>query len=356
MKKNVLSKFILFLMMFVLCVSIKTNTQAAENNNFNVCGSETALQVSVNCKESDEITFKCESCPAFNYKYTGYSGITIGTWSRISKNYDVTFGATGEYELQMFKNNVLVDTKKVVVYNEHKFDSGVVTKEATCTAKGEITYTCLNCSKTDKKETDMIPHDYGEARIDRQPTCTQDGVQTMTCKNCSFVYSEFIKAIGHKIADDYTIDKEPTCTEKGSKSKHCERCNYKSDVIEIDELGHDFGDWQCKTKESIYQKGEYIKICNRCQAVSDDVKYVQKIKTKVTLAKKSINIKKGAKLKLKIKYKHKDDIVKKWTTGNNKVAKVNGKTGVITGVKKGKATIKLTMKSGCTATCKVTVK
>ena len=97
MKKNVLSKFILFLMMFVLCVSVKTNTKAAENNNFNVCGSETALQVSVNCKESDEITFKCESCPAFNYKYTGYSGITIGTWSQISKNYDVTFGATGEY-------------------------------------------------------------------------------------------------------------------------------------------------------------------------------------------------------------------------------------------------------------------
>jgi len=349
-------KYLLLVILLLCCTLFTPNFgKAAEKEKFKVCGNE-ALQLSVNCKEGDEITFKCESCPTFKYEYTGYSGITIGNWSKISKYYDVTFGTAGEYELQMYKNNVLNDAQKVVVYSEHKFDNGVVTKQATCTAKGEITYTCSNCGKADKKETDIIPHDYGEAKITRQPTCTQDGVKTMTCKNCSFVYSEFIKAIGHKIADDYTIDKEPTCTEKGTKSKHCERCNYKSDVVEIDALGHDFGDWECQTKEDIFNDGIYVKECKRCHEQSGDIMRVDKIKTKVILTKKNVKIKKGTKLKLKIKYKHKDDIIAKWTTKNNKVVKINSKTGVITGAKKGKTTIKLTMKSGCTATCKVTVK
>ena len=45
----------------------------------------------------------------------------------------------------------------------------------------------------------------------------------------------------------------------------------------------------------------------------------------------------------------------KWASNNKKVATVN-KKGKVSAVKKGKATITLKMKSGCTATCKVTVK
>lgn len=76
----------------------------------------------------------------------------------------------------------------------------------------------------------------------------------------------------------------------------------------------------------------------------------------VTLNKSSLNVQKGKKsTALKIKTKSvSGDSVKSWSSSNTKVAAVSSK-GKITAKKAGTATITVTMKSGATATCKVTV-
>ncbi|MEI3339223.1 MAG: leucine-rich repeat protein [Eubacterium sp.] len=58
---------------------------------------------------------------------------------------------------------------------------------------------------------------------------------------------------------------------------------------------------------------------------------------------------------VKVKTKLSTDSVAKWSSSNSKIITVNAKTGKITARKTGKAYIIVTMKSGATAKCKVTV-
>ena len=76
------------------------------------------------------------------------------------------------------------------------------------------------------------------------------------------------------------------------------------------------------------------------------------VKLKKTSA--TIKVKKYTKIQIKSTVV-KGDKVKSYKSSNKKIAKVD-KNGKVTGVKKGKATITVTMKSGSTATFKVTVK
>lgn len=76
------------------------------------------------------------------------------------------------------------------------------------------------------------------------------------------------------------------------------------------------------------------------------------VKLKKTSA--TIKLRKSTKIQIKSTVV-KGDKVKSYKSSNTKVAKVD-KSGKVTGVKKGKATITVTMKSGSTATFKVTVK
>lgn len=76
----------------------------------------------------------------------------------------------------------------------------------------------------------------------------------------------------------------------------------------------------------------------------------------VTLKKTSATIKKGKTVKIEIKSTIvKNDKVKSYTSSNKKIATVD-KKGKVKGIKKGKADITVTMKSGAKATFKVTVK
>ena len=77
---------------------------------------------------------------------------------------------------------------------------------------------------------------------------------------------------------------------------------------------------------------------------------------KLRLAKKKLTIKRGKKKRIVVKVKVPGDKVKKYKViSGKKFVKVNAK-GVVMAKKKGKATIKVIMKSGASAKCKVVVK
>ena len=77
---------------------------------------------------------------------------------------------------------------------------------------------------------------------------------------------------------------------------------------------------------------------------------------KIRLAKKTLKIKKGKKKRIVIKVKTPGDKVKRYKViGKKKIIKINAK-GVVKAKRKGKVTIKVIMKSGATAKCRVIVK
>ena len=117
---------------------------------------------------------------------------------------------------------------KTIAKTEHTWDSGKITKAATCTESGTKTYTCTSCNTT---KTEEIPatrnHQNTELRNVKEATCAQEGYTGDTyCKDCGTKLSS-----GKTIAKtDHTWDagkitKAATCKESGTKTYTCTSCN-----------------------------------------------------------------------------------------------------------------------------------
>ena len=83
----------------------------------------------------------------------------------------------------------------------HHFEVSVV-KEATCSQKGLLAYTCAKCGLTYTAETlpDEDAHDYQLTEC--TATCTEDGENVYTCSLCGASYTEPAAAMGHVPAAD----------------------------------------------------------------------------------------------------------------------------------------------------------
>ena len=84
-------------------------------------------------------------------------------------------------------------------------------------------------------------HNY-VSKVTKEATCTEAGVLTYTCTSTTGTcdkktYTEAIPATGHKFSTEWTIDVAPTDTTPGSKSHHCTVCDAKTDVTEIPATG-----------------------------------------------------------------------------------------------------------------------
>ena len=150
----------------------------------------------------------------------------------------------------------------------HTIGAGKITKYATCTAAGEMTYACSVCGAVD--HTEAIPatgHTYpdaGEGIVSKAATCTEPGIMTYTCTVCGQgSYTEPIQALGH---DFETIEAtEPTCTEPGhGQYMQCTRCEAVSgEIMETPALGHKWTEWE-ETRESCDVAGERTRTCTVC--------------------------------------------------------------------------------------------
>lgn len=65
------------------------------------------------------------------------------------------------------------------------------------------------------------------------PTCVDGGYTLHTCVCGNSYKDEFVDALGHDFAEEFTVDEEPDCTAAGSKSKHCSRCESTAEVTVI---------------------------------------------------------------------------------------------------------------------------
>lgn len=393
--KNFKKKLTCLVMAFLLYASIiPLQVNASEisedgqiANTFNGC-KNSVVNLSISCNESDEFTFECTDNCEMEYKYVGYSSVQIGGFSSYSKSYELIFKKSSEHIIRVYKNGNFMENDRVIVAENHTWDSGEVEEKPTCEKEGEIKYECSNCKNTKTEKTQATGHKYKE-NVTKEVTCVTDGIKSYRCVNCRESYTEKIKATGHKYMKDVT--EEATCMASGIKYYRCENCrelrtenipatghNYTESITreatcstngvksfkcancgdaytkDIPAIGHNFGEWGISKNPTIFENGEQAKICGNCGMRK--TKKIDKLKSSVTISKKKLSLKKRKTYKLKIKNKSEGDMVAKWTSSKPKVVSVNKKTGKIKAKKKGKATIIVKMKSGCKATCKVTVK
>lgn len=71
------------------------------------------------------------------------------------------------------------------------------TKEPTCTAAGERTYTCSVCGNQYVEEIAKTDHAYGNYEIVQEATCTAPGIASYTCTTCGGQYTDTLPALGH---------------------------------------------------------------------------------------------------------------------------------------------------------------
>ena len=108
----------------------------------------------------------------------------------------------------------------------------VVTKEATCTEKGEKVVKCETCGEVFKTEPiDPKGHHWATKVVTKEATCTEEGTAEYTCDACGEKKTEPIDALGHDVIE--TVITEPTCAEVGSKELTCSRCDYKQQGTDL---------------------------------------------------------------------------------------------------------------------------
>ena len=152
------------------------------------------------------------------------------------------------------------------VPHDHSYTPSV-TKPATCTEDGEMTYTCscgrsytevipatghkykvvssdpgncftpakdiIECEYCHERKEKLISHEgHSYNLVVHEPTCTHSGYTEAYCKACGEnVMFDFVAPTGHKLVADRT---EATCTKHSSVNYTCSVCGYSETVEDED--------------------------------------------------------------------------------------------------------------------------
>ena len=129
------------------------------------------------------------------------------------------------YECSVCKESYKTDYTAPV---GHAFDEGTVTKEATCTAEGEMTYAC-SCGATHTVPIPMTEHEL--TSVVTAPTCTELGYTTHSCKHCDYSYTDTpVGARCHAWALG-VVAAAPTLTATGKLIQTCTVCHEQKETV-----------------------------------------------------------------------------------------------------------------------------
>lgn len=154
-------------------------------------------------------------------------------------------------------------TETIAKTNNHTYGSWTTTKEATCTATGTQERSCSVCGKKETKSIAATGHSYGAWKVTKEATCTAGGTETRTCSKCSATETRNTKVLGHSFSSP-TVTKQPTCTEPGIESGKCTRCG-QTITQKIKATGHKFGAWGVVKEATCTDKGTEERACSVCQ-------------------------------------------------------------------------------------------
>ncbi|MCD7859386.1 MAG: hypothetical protein LUH51_04340, partial [Firmicutes bacterium] len=187
---------------------------------------EGVITTEATCTEEGVLTYTCSRCGETKTEAISATGHTVVVDEAVA----ATCTASGLTEgSHCSVCGAVIVEQEVVPALGHDYTSEV-TKEATCTEDGVITYTCTRCGDTYMETISATGHSY-EAVV-TAPTCTEQGYTTYTCSACGDSYvSNYVDALGHSY-DEGVVTKEATCTEDGVMTYTCTVCGEtKTDTI-----------------------------------------------------------------------------------------------------------------------------
>ena len=147
---------------------------------------------------------------------------------------------------------------------------------ATCETAGNIEYyTCSDCGKlfnddagtTEIQLSDTVVaalgHNWDGGTVTKLATCTEDGVLTYICKNDStHTKTAVIPATGHNWGE-WTVTAAATCSATGTETRVCanDESHTETRDIAIDNNAHDWGDWVVTTPATETAEGVETRVC-----------------------------------------------------------------------------------------------
>ena len=229
-------------------------------------GSETKKAT---CKEEGVKTYTCTVCNATKTE-------------AIPKTDDHVFGNLTAVDGNSHKDTCSVCQKEIT--EGHKWDSGKITKPATCKEEGEKTITCTGCkyTKTEKlpkttthtygawqkidenthkhtcsvcSKEETANHTWNSGTVTKKPTCKEEGVKTYTCTDCGATREEKLP-----ISDVHSWSKWT----KVDANTHKRSCS----VCEKEETGnHSYNSYWSKDRNNHYHE------CSVCKDKKDVAKH-----------------------------------------------------------------------------------
>ena len=189
----------------------------------------------------------------------------------------------------------------------HAWDNGLVTAEATCSAEGVKTWTCLRCGETRteaiaklahtpvsipaveatctaggktegskcsvcgtvltaQQDTAALGHSWDSGAVTTAATCTAEGVKTYTCTRCGATYTEAIPKTAHTPVSIPAV--AATCT-AGGKTEGS-KCSVCGTILTAQQdtaaLGHSWDSGAVTTAATCTSAGVKTYTCTRCGA------------------------------------------------------------------------------------------
>ena len=192
-------------------------------------------------------------------------------------------GAKGETHIHEYSHNcdTTCDYCGNIRLVNHKWDSGVVTKEATCTSEGQRKYTCTLCKQVKLEKIAKIDHNYsenwkfdeeshyhecehchdkkdsashtfGEIIVIKAATCEANGEGKYVCSECGYEKKVVIEKLNHNYSENWKYDEE-------SHYHECEHCHDKKDSA-----SHTFGEIIVIKAATCEANGEGKYVCSEC--------------------------------------------------------------------------------------------
>ena len=293
------------------------------------------------------------------------SDASVYSATHIYKKSGVTLDDAGEYISVYYSSSsqsriyVCRATKTLEVEHTHTWDEGKITKEATCTQKGEKTYTCSACGATKTEEIPLSEHkEVKDAAV--ESTCTKAGkTEGSHCSVCGKILKEQKETpLKDHTWDEGKITTASTCTKKGTKTFTCTVCG-KTRNQEVSVVAHKFTTWKTTTAATALAPAKQTHKCSTC-GKTETRNYGNKLKPSIKVNISSILLKTRQKTTLlRVSGLAKGDSIVSWKSSNTNIAKVyrriNGTCTIQAGTRSGKAIITIALRSGLKKNITVTV-
>lgn len=158
----------------------------------------------------------------------------------------------------------------------HKYNAET-TKDPTCNAAGERTYTCSVCGDQYVEEISKTDHVYADHTTIQAPTCTVGGIESKTCRTCGDQITEKIDPLGHdwiaKETNETTYELPP-----GTSCPSCSGTNYtftRSGVIYMVTCSDCNTDWTAEADVTYGSTTYMCSLCNETKIEGDSTEETQ---------------------------------------------------------------------------------